>query len=394
MTMMRLSAFLALRQLRHRGRGSIGGLAGVCVAIILMFMQLGFQNALYDSAINIPKALRADLLITGPNYLSLALSPPWFPRRALAAARSIDGVEDARPLYAFSGQFYSPRNGATMSAWVLAFDLDQPVFSSEEITQKLSLLKLPDSALMDRKSRYDYTVLKDAIETGSSPRITLYQPNASNAPGVTLNGLFSLGPSFTIDGLLMMGSLNYYRLLGMPLDRVSIGLVTMKSGADPLRVKAQLTAAVGDQAKVFTRSEYIAAEKDFYATRTPIGAIFNIGLLVGVVVGVVFISQVLHGIIDANLREYAVLITMGYQNRFFTMIVIEIAVAISIATFIPSALIAAGLYHLASLATQLPLTMSAGGVATIFIVVLVMGNIAALMSMKKLKTANPLDLFS
>ena len=55
--MIRLSVFLALRQLLHRSRGSIGGLAGVCVAVVLMFMQLGFRNALYDSALNIPAAL-------------------------------------------------------------------------------------------------------------------------------------------------------------------------------------------------------------------------------------------------------------------------------------------------------------------------------------------------
>lgn len=392
--MLRLSAFLALRQLLHRGRASIGGLAGVCVAIILMFMQLGFRNALYDSAVNIPAALDADLFITGPQYVSLAFSPPWMARNLLYEVRSIDGVADAKPLYAFSGQLRSPRTGTNMSGWILAFDVDQPVFTLPEINDKLDLLRLPSSALMDRRSRYDYTLLRQALDAGTEPKIAVHQPGANVAPVITLTGMFTLGPSFTIDGLVVTSDLNYYRLLSIPLDRVSMGLIKLAPGVDAEHMQARLAAALGERAKVFTRDQYLAAEKNFYATRTPIGVIFNIGLFVGVVVGVVFISQVLHGIIDSNLKEYAVLVAMGYQTRFFIMIVFEIAAAIAVLTFIPSLIIAAGLYGLAGWATHLPLTLRLGSVAGVFALVLLMGNVAALFAMRKLKAANPLELFS
>lgn len=392
--MLRLSAFLALRQLLHRGRSSIGGLAGVCVAVILMFMQLGFRNALYDSAVNIPLALDADVFLTGPQYVSLAFSPPWMARNLLMEARSVEGVQEARPLYAFSGQLRSPRTGTNMSGWILAFDIDQPVFTLPEINGNLELLRLPGSALLDRRSRYDYTILRKGLEDGAEPKVAVHQPGANVAPVITLTGLFTLGPSFTIDGLVVTSDLNFYRFLNVPLDRVSLGLVKLKPGADPAAVKTALATALGDRAKVFLRDEYIAAEKNFYATRTPIGVIFNIGLFVGVVVGVVFISQVLHGIIDSNLKEYAVLVAMGYQSRFFMLIVFEIAAAISILTFVPSLLLSAGLYGLAGWATHLPLTLRLGSVVGIFGLVLLMGNVAALFAMRKLKLANPLELFS
>jgi len=148
------------------------------------------------------------------------------------------------------------------------------------------------------------------------------------------------------------------------------------------------------RAKVMSRDQYIAAEKNFYATRTPIGIIFNIGLFVGVVVGVVFISQVLHGIIDSNLREYAVLAAMGYKSTFFMIIVFEIATAIAIFTFVPSVIVSAGLYGVAGAATLLPLSLRIESVMGVLVLVLLMGNVAALMAMRKLKLANPLDLFS
>ncbi len=392
--MLQLSAYLAFRQLVHRGPSAIGGLVGVCVAIILMFMQLGFRNALYDSAVSIPGALDADIFLTAPQYASLAFSPPWLARDVLNQARAVPGVTAAKPLYAFSGQLRSPRTGGNMSAWILAFNPDQPVFTMPEINQQLDLIRLPESALMDRLSRFDYRILRDAVLAGGNPKVPVYQPGATLAPLITVTGLFSLGPSFTIDGLVVTSDLNFYRLLNVPLDRVSLGLVTVAANADLEQVKADLLAAVDGSARVMLRGEYIAAEKNFYATRTPIGMIFNLGLLVGVVVGIVFISQVLHGIVHANLREYAVLVAMGYRNSFFTLIVFEIASAIAIVTFIPSVVIAIGLYSVAGVATSLPLNLQLGSVVGVLGVVVLMGNLAALMTIRKLKKADPLDLFS
>lgn len=392
--MLRLSAFLAMRQLMHRGRSSIGGLAGVCVAIVLMFMQLGFRNALYDSALNIPAALDADIFVVAPHYKSLMFTPPWFPRRIVNEVQTVPGVATARPLYAFTGQLVSPRDGSTMSGWILAFDLDQPVFTLPGINDKLNLLRLPFHGLLDTKSRFDYQILREDLGRGLEPKVAIFQPGSSLAPQITLSDTFTLGPSFTIDGLLMTSDLNFYRLLNIPLDRVSVGIVNVADGADHARVAERLRAVLDGRAKVMLRDEYVAAEKQFYDTHTPIGVIFNIGLFVGVVVGVVFISQVLHGIIDANLREYAVLAAMGYKSSFFMMIVFEIAGAIAVLTFIPSVIISALLYSGASAAILTPLNMRTGGMLGIFVLVLIMGSLAAILSMRKLKLADPLELFS
>jgi putative ABC transport system permease protein len=386
--------FMAIRQLAHRARGSLGMLAGVCVAIILMFMQLGFRNALYDSAVTIPEAVDADLFITSTIYESLSATPPWFPRTALYQAQSVPGVADVRSLYCYVGELSSPRTNAKMSAWFLAFDPKRPVFRNAEINEKLDLLKLPNSVLLDRLSRYEYETLTRAVEQGARPRIVVPMASATLSPVITIEGLFSLGPSFFVDGLAIMNDINFYRLIGVPLDRVSLGLVTLQPGVDPAAARDTVAAALGGTAKVFTRDEYLAAEREFYAVRTPIGAIFNLGLVVGVVVGIVFISQVLHSIIDANLKEYAVLMAMGYEVRFFGLIVFEISIAVSIVTFIPSVLASYLLYSLAADATGLPLALSVGSISGVLGTVLGMGALASLLSMRKLSKANPLDLFS
>ena len=78
--MLRVAAELGVRQLLHRGGKMAGAMVGVCVAIVLIFTQVGFQNALYDSAVGIPNALDADVFIAGPTFHSWADSPPWMPR--------------------------------------------------------------------------------------------------------------------------------------------------------------------------------------------------------------------------------------------------------------------------------------------------------------------------
>jgi len=51
-------------------------------------------------------------------------------------------------------------------------------------------------------------------------------------------------------------------------------------------------------------------------------------------------------------------------------------------------------YTLAASATHLPLRMKAGDMASIFFIVVVMGLVATLLAIRKLKNADPVDLFS
>jgi putative ABC transport system permease protein len=46
-------------------------LAGIAFAVILMFMQLGFQAALYDSATRFHQSLKADLILINTRSKSL-----------------------------------------------------------------------------------------------------------------------------------------------------------------------------------------------------------------------------------------------------------------------------------------------------------------------------------
>lgn len=60
-------------QLSHdRGR-LVVAIAGIAFADVLMFMQLGFQNSLYDSNTRVDRAMRADVIISSPRALNQQL---------------------------------------------------------------------------------------------------------------------------------------------------------------------------------------------------------------------------------------------------------------------------------------------------------------------------------
>ena len=387
------AARLAYKQLTHRGARLLAALLGVMVAVVLMFTQLGFKGALYDSGVAVARAFDGQIVLAAPDFRTMSFNPPWMPRRLLYEAQAVDGVRSASPLYASTVQLADPADGNLLATWLYAFAPDQPVFTLPEVNAAIPQIRLPRIAIIDRRSRYELGRIASHVVQLGAVDLVLPTPAATTQFVFTMVGTFEIGPTISADGNIITSDLNYYRYLHVPLDRVSLGIVRVSDGADPVAVRSAIEQRLGGSARVFLLPDFIENEIDFYAYRTPIGFIFNVGLAVGIFVGVVFISQVLHGIINDNIREYAALRAIGYDQTFFVSLVACIAVAIAVITYIPSVLITLLIYRLAASATRLPLDLKPTYLVTVLSIVLVMGLTAALFSSKKLKRADPVDLF-
>jgi ABC-type transport system, involved in lipoprotein release, permease component len=389
----RVSVRLAYQQLTHRGAKLIGALLGVTVAVVLMFTQLGFKGALYDSAVAVAEAFNGEIVMTSSDFQTMSFNPPWMARALLYEARTVEGVASAAPFYGSTVQVVNPVDGNFLTTWLYAFDPMQPVFTLPDVNNNLYHISMAQTAIIDRGSRNELGVL--ATEVAETGRLDLVLP--ASAAGVqfvfTMAGTFKIGPTINVDGNIITSDLNYYRYLRVPLDRVSLGVVRVAPGYDPDAVRDALERKFGNRARIFIKSDFMDNEIDFYATKTPIGFIFNAGLAVGVFVGIVFIVQVLHGIISDNIREYATLRAIGYKQVFFVQLVAIIAVSIAVVTYLPSTLMALLIYHVASSFTKLPLNLKTSYLVEIFVLVVVMGLVATFVTTKKLKQADPVDLF-
>src|SRR4029078_7801151 len=89
---------LAWKNLTHEVRRLVLALGGIGFAVLLMCMQMGFRNALFDSTVQLLKMLNADLIITNKQKYSVSVLEPFAGRR-LVEARDCPGVVATYPLY-------------------------------------------------------------------------------------------------------------------------------------------------------------------------------------------------------------------------------------------------------------------------------------------------------
>ncbi len=189
---------------RERSRLLVA-MAGIAFADMLMFMQLGFQTALYDSNTRMHRSMRADLVMVSPLARNI-VSMSSFPRRRLYQAMSFKGVMSADALYAESRPWKNPQTRHEDGILFLAFNPEKSVFNLPGVDRAVDKLKQPDTVLFDRGSRgkYDQTIAQ--LDQGDPVR-TEYKTRR-----LMISGLFQVGASFAADGNVITSDQTFLRI--------------------------------------------------------------------------------------------------------------------------------------------------------------------------------------
>jgi putative ABC transport system permease protein len=144
---------------------------------------------------------------------------------------------------------------------------------------------------------------------------------------------------------------------------------------------------------VLTRDELMGREKTYWATHTPIGFVFRLGLFMGLIVGSVVVYQILYNDVTQHLDEYATLKAMGYPDRFLFQIVLQESLILSMLGFIPGVVLSQAVYSIAHWATLLPLQLDPTRVAVVYVLNLVMCIFSGLLATRRLRRADPAEIF-
>ncbi|ABW27580.1 FtsX-like permease family protein [Acaryochloris marina] len=403
---------LAWAQLSHQKARLAVALTGVAFANILMFAQLGIRAVLFDGITLIHENLQGELFLI--SSYSRALGFQAFARIYLYQANSVPGVASARPLYILGRvdwinpeqlpdehpippELLSPPGQGESAdkeiqifpdrVKILAFNLSQPAFTLPEINQQLDKLKEPDSILFDRLSQDGLGPISDLIT--QKPQLTTVMGNRRTQ----IAGLFTLGSTLFTKGHVIMSDLNYAARNGPEsLENVSVGLVSLDAGADPLQVKAQIQQALPPSIQVLTREELIQKEVAFWET-DPSGTVLNFGAMMGFVVGVIVVYQVLYSDVLEHLPEYATLKAMGFADNALLRVVLQEAMILAVLGFVPGCVASVGVYSLLSSLTKIPLSLRPDVMAQVFILTIVMCMGAGGIATQKLRQADPADVF-
>lgn len=378
---------LAWRQLKKEKTRLFVAIAGIAFADLLMFIQLGFEAALYDAAIKPHRSLQADLVLINPQLQTL-FAVRSFSRERLYQTLSYEGVESVTPLYFATGQWRNPETRVSRAILVWGVDPARPAFKSAEVTQNLDSLKQLDRVLFDQASRPEYGAIADWFKKDGIVDAEL------NGKMMSVKGLFTNGASFAADGNVITSDSTFLQLFReRKPEQIEVGLITLKPGSDVEKVRSHLTAGLPNDIKVLTPEGFAQIEKEYWASGTGIGFIFGLGVGVGFIVGIVIVYQILYSDVSEHLPEYATLKAMGYSDRYFLIVLLQEALLLALLGYIPGFILSYGLYQLAFAATLLPIAMTAERAISVLILTIVMCSASGAVAMRKLRSADPADVF-
>ncbi len=382
---------LAWRNLLHHPMRTTVALLGVAFAVTLIFLQLGFLGSVRTTASLIYDALDFDLVIRSPEYLYFADARD-FPISRMQQIQSLPEVRSTVPFYVGVNEWTHPREEIRRAILTMGVPPGKRVFKDPKLHEISQALRIPTDVLIDTRSRKEFGPKNQRQfsqeDIGVETDIGTYR--------VRIIGTFTLGSGFAADGAVLMTDRGFARVQPVqPITKPSLGLVKLKPGADRDKVIEELKRLSGEvrDFDICTPEQLVAEETRLWVSDTPIGIIFQSGVWLACVVGLVIVYQVLSSDVAAHLREYATLKAMGYGNRFLAAVIVSQAVILSVVGYVPGLLIALALYWLTQRYAGIPIKMDS------FRLLLVLGLsvgfcvLSGLGALWKLRQAEPADLF-
>jgi putative ABC transport system permease protein len=362
-------------------------LAGISFAGILMFMQLGFRDGLFDASVTAHRLFDADVVLISPRSAS-SVSMEAFPRRRLVQTLADADVEGVTPVHWGLMLWRNPETRRNRSILALGFNPDDPFFVDPSLAEKTDALKQKGRILFDQLSRPEFGPIADWYRDGRVVETEI----AGNR--VRVAGLVSLGTSFGADGNLLTSTETFLDLMPQkPPGAIEVGLVRLKPGVDPEQVVSRLSQRLPKDVLVLTKQGFIDFEQNYWKSSTSIGFIFTLGAAMGFVVGCVIVYQVLYTDVSDHLPEYATLMAMGYRLSHLLGVVVREGFYLAAMGYVPAYLADQGLYWFVRDATKLPVGMDLSRALTVLVMILVMCMLSSFLAMRRLIDADPAEIF-
>ena len=365
----------------------IVALAGISFAGILMFMQLGFRDGLFDASVTVHRRFDADLVLISPRSAS-SVRMAGFPRRRLVQTLADPAVKGVTPVHWGLMLWRNPETRRNRAILALGFDPEDPFFLDPELAEISGVLKQKGRILFDQLSRSEFGPIAEWFREGRTVETEI----AGNR--IRVEGLVSLGTSFGADGNLLTSTETFLDLLPQkPPGAIEVGLIRLKPGEDPDVVVKRLQRRLPDDVTVLTKQGFIDFEQNYWKTSTSIGFIFTLGAAMGFVVGCVIVYQVLYTDVSDHLPEYATLMAMGYRITHLLAIVIREGFYLAALGYVPAYLAGQGLYWFVRDATKLPVGMDLSRALTVLTMIFVMCMLSSALAMRRLVDADPAEIF-
>ncbi len=425
---------LAICNLWHQGTRTLVSIGGVAFALLLVFMQLGFMGAVSHTATNVLDKLKFNILIRARDYLHL-YEPGQIDRKWLAVAESTDGVVSARPFWITIQNWRKLPSEQELQddtfesrylpIAVMAYRPEFCVFNVPPLEEQTGFLFQDNAVLLDDSTQADYGPWDGRRFSAND----LARDTEIGGRQFVIRGLFQLGTGLAANGALVTSHHGFARITPWDVRRVSsLGLVEVEGDQQrieevlgQLRQRARLDSDAADLpdvqepglgqqigqwlgmgppaeansgvVEILSRDEALRREKYRWLWQTPIGLIFQLGVLLSLLVGAAIVYMVLSTDVANRLPEYATLLAMGYSRKYLASIVMTQAFVLCAFGFLSAWGIAEMLYGVTSWISGIPLSMNILRVVLVAVLGLGMCSASGLLALRKLWKAEPASLF-
>lgn len=381
---------LAWLQLKRQPIRYLVAVTGIGFAALLMYMQLGFQSGLLNSATTFYEALDTDLILISPGTLNSG-NFQQFPQSLLYNALGVEGVKQVIPIYVANVNAQRLGGVKPTSLRLIGFDPATNVLKLPEVTAQLDKLRIPNYVLFDARGNRNTGPVAPVVQRNGYQEMLL----SDFSKTFRIVGLFKLGSIFAADSNLVSSDSTAINLAYRQINEgeISLGVVRLRDPALTPRVQAFLQQRFGRELQVLTKAELISQERNYWNTSSSFGIIFGFGTIMGILVGGVVVYQVLYTDVTDHLKEYATLKAMGFSDVFLLIIVVQEAIILAVSAFIPATLASAGLYAFLTSASGIRIEMSSDKILLVGSLTLGVCAASAAIAIRKLADADPASVF-
>jgi putative ABC transport system permease protein len=369
---------LGLKLLVHNPLRLFIASASVAMGVVVIFVELGLLLGMLDAQALIANLVRGDLLIMNVARINLHRWDKLYPVRIDQAA-AVAGVARVTPVYEDHVGLQDPDDKRVRRIIVYAFPPDDVPFRINDPAGIAHSLKIAHGFLFDRLSRPIFGKFHagDDVQLDTVP--------------ARLSGYVTLGVDVVNDGNILISKGDW--LARSPDAKPIMGVIHLKPGVAVETARRAILAALPPDVAVLTPGE-TAWRESLYTLRTaPVGLLFAVGMLAGLVIGTINCYQVLYNEISDHLRQFATLKAMGFSNDSLRGIILEQAAVLAIAGFATGIVVSwLADWYIAS-QSMLPIRISGPSGLIVWSLTLAMCMMAGLIAIRRVAVADPAALY-
>ena len=393
--------------------------AGIMFAVSLVTIQTGIFKGFTRSTVLLIEESEADIWVTSEKMVNFELTDPLLLSQ-LTQAREVDGVERAEALLLGSTR-WNLTSGESSPLKVVGFDPTGQLFHPGNVEQgSVENLSKPYNVMVD-ESRIKSLEVQNIGDRGivNSLPAQLAAITQESQSIVTSSFLFtSLENANTYINAGMEVELNckvqsqdnlqctrVYQE-AEPADRnskapaleplnqsdpITYILVKAKAGQNLKTLQQSLEEALPGT-RAYTREAMSEKTQDYWEGRTGVGLILGLGASVGVIVGVVVVTQILYASVTDHIKEFGTLKAMGAPDQLLYGVVMEQALWMALLGYLPGMLLCFGVQT--GVASQgIIILITPAAAAGVFGLVVVMCIGSGFLAIRKVTRVDPAIVF-